>query len=208
MLTKVCTTCGVEKCVGEFFKHKLCKYGVRAECKCCASEQAKADYQANKDVVLEQRKVYYEANKDVVLERNKVYKQTNKEAIAKQAKAYKQANKEAIAERMKVYQQANREAIAERMKVYQQANPHIVNANSAKRKASKLQATPAWADLEAIKGMYELATLFNRTGMNLHVDHIVPLISNRVCGLHCEANLQLLSASDNISKGNRHWPDM
>jgi hypothetical protein len=55
--------------------------------------------------------------------------------------------------------------------------------------------------------MYQLATIFNRTGMNLQVDHIVPLQSDLVCGLHCEANLQLLPASDNISKGNRHWPD-
>jgi hypothetical protein len=92
--------------------------------------------------------------------------------------------------------------------VYQKTNPHLINALNAKRKARKLQATPAWADLEAIKGIYLLAAIFNRTGMDIHVDHIVPLISDKVCGLHCEANLQLLSASDNISKGNRHWPDM
>lgn len=27
-------------------------------------------------------------------------------------------------------------------------------------------------------------------------------------GLHCEDNLQILPALDNLSKGNRHWPDM
>jgi hypothetical protein len=41
-----------------------------------------------------------------------------------------------------------------------------------------------------------------------HVDHIVPLVSKFVCGLHCEANLQLLPGPENQRKGNRVWPDM
>jgi len=35
-----------------------------------------------------------------------------------------------------------------------------------------------------------------------HVDHIVPLVSQLVCGL------QILDAKANIEKGNRSWPDM
>lgn len=42
-----------------------------------------------------------------------------------------------------------------------------------------------------------------RTGRNVHVDHIYPLNSNLVCGLHVEDNLQLLFASDNIAKRNK-----
>jgi hypothetical protein len=41
-----------------------------------------------------------------------------------------------------------------------------------------------------------------------HVDHIVPLTSDLVCGLHCEANLQIAVGKDNIAKNNRWWPDM
>jgi hypothetical protein len=178
MLTKICTTCDVEKSVDEYYKKKYGRYGVRTECKCCISEKGKA------------------------------YNLANKEAIAKRDMAYRLSNKEAIAKRRKTYRLSNKKAIAERNKAYNKANPHILNAISAKRKAAKLQATPAWADLKAIKGMYQLAALFKRAGINLHVDHIVPLISDKVCGLHCEANLQLLPATENKSKGNRQWPDM
>lgn len=118
-----------------------------------------------------------------------------------------EANKETLLKQQKAYKEANKEIVAKQKAAYKKANRHIGNAHNAKRKASKLQSTPAWVDLEAIKGMYQLATIFNRTGMNLHVDHIIPLQSDLVCGLHCESNMQLMPASDNISKGNRHWPD-
>jgi hypothetical protein len=215
-LTKVCTKCGVEKGVSDYSKQ-------RAECKCCRVEQAKAyrlankeaiaerkkeHYQANKEVFAEQRKERYQANKDVMLEQRKAYYEAHKEVLLDQMKVYRITNKEAIAERKKIYYRANKEAVCGQVNAYQKANPHLVNAIKAKRRASKKNATPSWADLEAIKGMYELAAIFNRTGINLHVDHVIPLQSDLVCGLHCEANLQLLQASDNASKGNRHWPDM
>lgn len=47
----------------------------------------------------------------------------------------------------------------------------------------------------------------------MSVDHIVPLIGKIngkivVCGLHCEANLQIMSIEDNKRKGHTLWPDM
>lgn len=63
-------------------------------------------------------------------------------------------------------------------------------------------AQPTWADREAIRHMYRLARL-----LRLHVDHIVPLTSAHVCGLHVADNLQLLSPQENLSKNNRWWPD-
>lgn len=29
-----------------------------------------------------------------------------------------------------------------------------------------------------------------------------------VCGLHCEANLQVITKSENSKKHNSYWPDM
>ena len=234
VLTKICTKCGIEKDTDQYFKKKAGRYGVAAECKCCCNrsasmyreankkviaQQKKAYKQANKETFAEYDKAYYQANKETIQEKHRTYKQANKKAIAEQRKAYRQVNKETIADQNKAYRQANREAAATYRKAnkeaaaeynsaYTKANRHLFNAKNAKRKATKLQATPAWADLEAIKGIYLLASLNREGGHDLHVDHIVPLQSDIVCGLHCEANLQLMPAKDNISKGNRRWPAM
>lgn len=71
------------------------------------------------------------------------------------------------------------------------------------REATKAKATPPWADLDAIKGMYELCGIFRRAGLDLHVDHIIPLKGRSVCGLHVAENLQLLHATANMQKKNR-----
>jgi hypothetical protein len=155
----------------------------------------------------EYQKAYQQANKEAIAERTKAYRQANKEAIAEQRKAYCKANKELIVEQRKAQYLANKEAIAEKHKAYQKANPYIINAKSARRRATKLQATPSWANKEHIDSIYLLASINREAGYDVQVDHIVPLRSDMVCGLHCESNLQLLQGSDNISKGNRHWPD-
>jgi hypothetical protein len=78
-----------------------------------------------------------------------------------------------------------------------------------KRRAAKLVATPGWADSEKMFDVYLAAMMKEyETGIPHHVDHIVPLVSDIVCGLHCEANLQVLTQYENLAKNNRVWPDM
>lgn len=73
--------------------------------------------------------------------------------------------------------------------------------------ARKLQATPSWINKRYIQMFYELAKMEEeRTGRKVHVDHIIPLVGNNVCGLHCEQNLQLLFEEDNHLKNNRWEP--
>lgn len=71
-----------------------------------------------------------------------------------------------------------------------------------KKRAIKMRAMPKWADEKKIKEIYK-----NRPEGH-DVDHIVPLTSKLVCGLHWEGNLQYLPSKENQSKKNRMWPDM
>ena len=71
-----------------------------------------------------------------------------------------------------------------------------------KKRAVKLRAMPKWANQEKMKEIYK-----NRP-IGYDVDHIVPLQSKLVCGLHWEGNLQYLPSRENQVKKNRYWPDM
>lgn len=79
---------------------------------------------------------------------------------------------------------------------------------NARKKASLRRAIPGWADLTAIKEIYKRAhEMTNLTGVQHDVDHIVPLISKRVCGLHVQDNLRVITEHENCVKGNRWWPE-
>ncbi len=64
-------------------------------------------------------------------------------------------------------------------------------------RAAKLQRTPAWANLDKIRQIYD------NCPEGHHVDHIIPLNGINICGLHVEYNLQYLPAKENCSKGNK-----
>lgn len=81
-------------------------------------------------------------------------------------------------------------------KDYYILNKGAIISNVTKRYAHVRRATPSWANLEIIKNIYE-----NAEGS--HVDHIIPLQGELVCGLHVENNLQYLTPEENLSKGNK-----
>lgn len=68
---------------------------------------------------------------------------------------------------------------------------------NAMRRARKLEATPSWANTSKIKEIYL------NCPVDMQVDHIYPLVSDWVCGLHVENNLQYLSPEENKRKSNK-----
>lgn len=88
-------------------------------------------------------------------------------------------------------------------RAYYKANKEDYYYRKAIRRATKLKATPKWFEADKVALIYIKAK-----ELHCQVDHVVPLQSALVCGLHCWANLQLLPEEINKSKGNREWPDM
>lgn len=114
---------------------------------------------------------------------------------------------------------AQREAA--RTAAYRERNPEVIRAykkqwlatpkgkaqNAAyasKRRAQELQRTPPWADVASTQQIFaEAVELTEFTGIEWHVDHVIPLQGKLVSGLHVRENLQLLPAIENMRKHNK-----
>ena len=130
---------------------------------------------------------------------SKKYYKDNIEKVKAYGLSHRLANKDKINARGLKYYANNKEKVNAANKSWRIRNKGTINALTAKRRALAKKASPAWADKELIKDMYIEAKY-----QNMQVDHIIPLQSKTVCGLHWEGNLQLLTASENQSKGNRY----
>lgn len=195
---KTCTGCKIVKALDQFARRAASVDGLQPKCKECANAGIRRLYEAKREQRLANKKEYYAANKERIIAYNAArYEEKKPEILAKMADYYRENRDERLD-----YQKRN--APEQRKK-----HRARVNAYSAGYRAQQIQATPMWASKEKIAEFYRAADFLGMvTGEWHHVDHIVPLQSKLVCGLHWEGNLQVLPGSENQSKGNRSWPNM
>lgn len=132
-------------------------------------------------------------------------------------KQYNQSTAGQIAKRR--YYEANRESVIARAlarpleekrqyrKAWKQANSVQVLADNKVRRRKHRQATPLWITRQQKLEMRELyktaITMTKITGEQYVVDHIVPLRSDVVCGLHVPWNLRVVTRAENFAKSNK-----
>lgn len=201
-MSRVCKHCGTEQPLDNFALNRRSKGGILWKCKTCCNEYNK-QRRANA-LLLEMDRERAKAK----------YKEDQQYAARRKANAKKQGSKPEAAARKKAkakldsLNQEKVNAARSWRKKWRLMNKHVVVANTALYRAQKLKATPRWASSKAILAMYKEANEKTmQTGVPHQVDHIVPLRSPKVCGLHCEANLQVIPALLNNAKNNLYWPD-
>lgn len=120
---KYCSSCTSIRRTVDFSKSRSRPDGLLAICKECES-------------------TYRLENRDKIAVYGKQYRQENKERRAMRMKGYYFLNKEAIAKYHKRYYQINKESIKKSHNQYYLLNKPVYTARNAKRRATKLQATP------------------------------------------------------------------
>lgn len=175
-------------------EHMVERY-IQGGCIGCAHEYTKS--------TVKKRKEYCESNSKHYKEYGKIYGKKYCEANSEKVKEKNNIYRRENAKRLNKYLKKYREANSEKAKEYRKNNPEKTTLYRDIRLQNMSQAIPAWYEEDKIKKLYLLRDLMKETwGFDFHVDHIIPLQHELVCGLHCLDNLQILEASKNLSKGN------
>lgn len=215
---KRCTRCKALKSVDQFSKGSREADGLQDNCRDC-NRKVSAEYRAaNVEKERERHAKYHAGNKDKIHAKTSAWQRAHPEQMRARSRRFYVNNLEKERARQNKWSAQNKElkrsltaawraANPDRCKAYEREylrlNKDKVNAKQARRRARLIHAFVPWANPDKIRAFYAEAQRRTRsTGIEHHVDHIVPLISKMVCGLHCEDNLQILTESENSRKNN------
>lgn len=199
----ICRCCIKEKdhSLDNFYKRSSGK--LDTICKDCVKEKSKKRRRALGTQPIENRKVSKEHKLRLHREASARYRIKNKDNINKKNKEKRSTN--SYRKVRKEWEAKNRSKVLESRKAYYEKNKieYIERAN----KRSKRLKSSILSELyrEEIRSIYKICDRVNKiTGAtNFHVDHIIPLQGENVCGLHAPWNLQILLKSLNWKKSNK-----
>ena len=223
---KICSKChkSYPTTIEYFPCNPRVKSGLLCWCKKCKKANNKRWYEKNREkIATRDKRLYAESNerRERIQRAGKKWAAENRERKRLADKRWCEENREKKAEASKRWYAINcekakeasnkwrleqPERTASNLKKWREENRDRHCAHRAKRRATKLHATPSWLtedQNQQIQMFYkEAARLTEETGIKHHVDHIIPLQGENVRGLHVPWNLQVLSATENLSKGN------
>lgn len=130
--------------------------------------------------------------------------QPKSEASKASGRRYYERNREAVIARASA---RPKEETREYKRKYKLENPELYKALTSTYRRRHKNATPPWITAEQkmdIRKLYLAAQqLTATTGEKYVVDHIVPISSPEVCGLHVPWNLRVITQEENLRKSNK-----
>jgi 5-methylcytosine-specific restriction endonuclease McrA len=140
-------------------------------------------------------------------EYDRQYRVKNKEYYKAKSVEYYEEKKTYIKAVRKIQFETVRPKRREYERNHRKANKDKDAAKSSFRRARKSRATPKWLSDSQKKEMRDIFAKARKMGeldnCKYEVDHIVPLNSDIICGLHVPWNLQILKESENRKKSNK-----
>ena len=138
------------------------------------------------------------------------FRKKNPNRVKSQVHAWIKANPEkaAIGNRRRAlrWNENNRQKIKEKTKKWANENPGLRSFYSAQRRQASTTQTIAMTEeqIAEMKSIYDRAkSISKQTGVLHHVDHIIPLKAKNCLGLNVPWNLHVITAQENMRKGNR-----
>lgn len=200
MTTKFCKPCNKHLTLDRFTVDRHRPDGLNAYCKDCRLAERRRARGTKPERYFANLKTYASP-----AEKTRAWRERNPESHAASI-ARRDPGKLSAAH--KRWRDKNVDRERARVAEWTRRNPESSARSGALRRAAERRACPVWADRSEMNEWYLLAEVMSRGGVKFTVDHIVPLRSKRVCGLHAQSNFQLLTSFANSSKSNRFWPDM
>ena len=177
---RVCNVCKENKDLDNYHNCKSFPLGKTYTCKPCAKLKSRQWNKNNAEKKAASGRQHYKDNKQDYIRRAK------------------EAN----------WQGNNRDKVNARARAKWAENPAVGICKNANRRAARLNATPPWL---TEKQLHDITVIYNacakvseRTGKPHHVDHVVPLQGENICGLHVSWNLAIIPAKMNLSKSNTY----
>lgn len=207
-MKKICSKCGIEKDLEEFYKRKDSKDGKRSECKLCCINKQNLHRLANIDSIKKYKAAYYKSNKAKI----KKYKFENKEKIKDYNSKYYLINKDYFEryyldnkDRFVKYYENNKQRKQEYDKIYRELHKNDEefkikrrNIQYKRRALEKESGHFTAAEWREVLQEYGAACLHCGSTEHLTVDHVIPLSKG---GPNTKNNLQPLCMKHNCSKG-------
>ena len=195
MLRK-CPDCTIDKPESDFGR-------LSPRCRSCAKirtrhklKEAKARYRtAHPDAQGESNRKFYAKNKQRQKARAQAWREQNRERVAAVSKASRQTPEWQEWRRNYRPTVRKRELAQQRARYAANPEPYLAVARAWKKTHPE--------DLVRYSAEYYRAHVTRQTGIPHEVDHIYPLRGKNSCGLHVEANLQVVPSTVNRRKKNR-----